>query len=122
MLDYHGSCHCGAVDFYFQAQVITEGLRCNCSICSKKGAVMSVFALAPSELTITAASGVLATYEFAKGVAKHHFCSSCGIYTFHQTASQPGYYRINLGCLDEVDTSVLAVRVFNGRDLPGASG
>ena len=38
---YHGSCHCGAVSFTFGAEEITGGRRCNCSICLRRGAVMS---------------------------------------------------------------------------------
>jgi hypothetical protein len=33
---YRGSCHCGAVRFSYEGEVITKGLRCNCSICSRK--------------------------------------------------------------------------------------
>ena len=38
---YQGSCHCGAVKFAYEGEKITKGLRCSCSICSRKGAMMS---------------------------------------------------------------------------------
>ncbi len=75
---------------------------------------MSSFTLAPSELVITAAAGTLKTYELGSCIAKHHFCSQCGIYPFHQTMRKPGHYRINLGCLEGIDTSSLSFEVLNG--------
>jgi hypothetical protein len=38
---YQGKCHCGAVGFSFEGEKIEKGLRCNCSICTRKGAMMS---------------------------------------------------------------------------------
>ncbi|MBD7978529.1 GFA family protein [Pseudomonas sp. B392_1p] len=117
MLEHKGSCHCGAIQFQFQGPAIDRGMRCNCSICARKGALMSVFTVAPSDLTIVAADGALSTYEFGSGTAKHHFCSQCGIYPFHQTVVKPGHYRINLGCLEGVDTFALPFDVFDGATL-----
>lgn len=114
---YQGSCHCGAVQFEFNAPEITSGLRCNCSICRKKGAMMSTFILAPEELVIRAEPNVLATYSFGNDVAKHHFCKQCGIYIFHQTLRKPGHYRVHLGCIDGVDTNQLPYDVFDGASL-----
>jgi hypothetical protein len=36
---YKGSCHCGTVAFEFKAE-LTCAVRCNCSICSRKGALL----------------------------------------------------------------------------------
>lgn len=114
MQQYKGRCHCGAIRFEFSVPVIAAGLRCNCSICQRKGALMSAFTLAPSELTIIATPEAISTYEFGSCIAKHHFCSKCGIYPFHQTVRKPGHYRVNLGCLEGIDTSLLPFEVFNG--------
>ncbi|UBR51976.1 GFA family protein [Halomonas sp. FeN2] len=35
--------------------------------------------------------------------AKHYFCSNCGIYTYHQTRSNPNVYGFNVGCLEGVN-------------------
>ena len=40
-MKYNGSCHCGAVKFTFEDAEPLTGVRCNCSICKRKGAVMS---------------------------------------------------------------------------------
>ena len=48
---------------------------------------------------------------------KHYFCKKCGIYTFHQTLRQPGFYKANIGCLEGVDSSVIEVINFDGKNL-----
>lgn len=117
MKTYKGSCHCGAISFTFKHDEIDGGVRCNCSICRRKGAVMSTFTLTPDELEIHAADGALGLYQFDSKVAKHYFCRTCGIYPFHETLRKPGHYRVNLGCVDEVDTNALDIDVFDGKSI-----
>ena len=117
MKTYQGSCHCGEVTFTFSHEEIKSGLRCNCSICKRKGAVMSDFAIAPEELQIIQSNGELGLYQFDSNIAKHYFCKTCGIYPFHETMRNPGYYRVNLGCIDEIDTNNIAIDVFDGKSL-----
>ena len=115
---YQGRCHCGAIRFSFAGPVaIDKGLRCNCSICRRKGAMMSSFSVAPEDMKIETEGDALATYAFGQGVAKHHFCKHCGIYPFHQTLRKPGHYRINLGCVEGVDPTGLPFDVFDGASL-----
>jgi hypothetical protein len=117
MKTYKGSCHCGAISFSFKHQAIKDGLRCNCSICKRKGAVMSTFILSPDEIEIKAEDGVLSQYQFDTKIAKHYFCKHCGIYPFHQTMRKAGFYRINLGCIDEIDTDMLKLDIFDGKSI-----
>ncbi len=115
--DYSGSCHCGDVQFSFSSEPITEGLRCNCSICTRRGAVVTPFVIPPEDLSINAGEDVLGTYAFGSMVAKHHFCRRCGIYPFTQSKMRPGQYRINLGCVENIDIFTLPVTVFDGRSI-----
>jgi hypothetical protein len=117
MQGYRGSCHCGAVRFSFESDEITNGLRCNCSICSRKGAVVSPEPIPPERFRIDAEQGALGLYQFGAKIAKHYFCKNCGIYTFHATARKPGHYRANLGCVEGVDALALPVEVFDGKHL-----
>lgn len=117
MPQYQGSCHCGSISYSFEAPEITKGLRCNCSICQKKGAVMSDFVLAPDELHIEIKDDALATYQFGNQVARHQFCRKCGIYPFHTTFRVPNHYRINLGCVEGVNPLDLEIAVFDGASL-----
>jgi hypothetical protein len=116
-MDYQGSCHCGAIQFEFTGPQIDGGLRCNCSICIRKGALMTAYTIAPEAITITVRDDALATYTFGTGVARHHFCKHCGIYTFHETIRAPGDYRVNIGCVAGVDAMQLPVTVFAGATL-----
>ena len=114
---YQGSCHCGAIRFSFEGEEITKGLRCNCSICSRKGAMMSPEPIPEAELKIEADENALGLYQFDSKIAKHYFCKYCGIYPFHETIRAPGHYRVNLGCVDGVEPLELEFDVFNGKHL-----
>lgn len=114
---FTGSCHCGSVHFSYEAEPVTRGLRCNCSICSRKGAMMSADVIAADQLTIDAKDGMLGLYQFGAKTAKHYFCKQCGIYTFHETARAPGHYRVNLGCVEGIDTFQLEADIFDGKHL-----
>ena len=114
---YQGSCHCGAIKFAYQGEKIDKGLRCNCSICSRKGAMMSTEMIPAEKLNIDAEQGALGLYQFGAKTAKHYFCKTCGIYPFHETARAPGHFRVNLGCIEDLDTSKFDVDVFDGKHL-----
>lgn len=114
---YQGSCHCGAVKFSFEGEEITRGLRCNCSICKRKGAMMLPYVIPENELNIDAEEGALGLYQFDTKIARHYFCQHCGIYPFHETMRTPGYYQVNLGCLEGVDPLSLEFDVFDGKHL-----
>jgi len=94
----NGSCHCGAVQF---TATLTEGFasarRCTCSICRMRGAV--AVTSTPEHFRITQGEDKLATYRFNTGVAEHHFCSVCGIYTHHRRRSNPNELGVNVACL-----------------------
>jgi hypothetical protein len=117
MPEYKGSCHCGAVRFSYNGEPITNGGRCNCSLCARKGAMMSSQFIPEAELHIDADEGALGLYQFGKKTAKHFFCKNCGIYTFHETARKPGFYRVNLACIEGVDVFELEYEVFDGKHL-----
>ena len=83
-----GTCHCGAVEFEVTLEEeLQKGARCNCSLCRRKGAVM---ALVPREnIKIVQGEDKLTLYQWNLKIAKHYFCSICGIYTHHQRRSDP---------------------------------
>ena len=114
---YEGSCHCGAVRFAFDSEEITRGVRCTCSICKRKGALMSPMVIASEDLRVDADPADLGLYQFGNQVAKHYFCRNCGIYTHNETVRMPGKCRINLGCIDEIDPLALEFDVFDGKNL-----
>ncbi|MBB3258333.1 hypothetical protein F4827_003201 [Paraburkholderia bannensis] len=111
----HGSCHCGAVRFEVRT-AIAPASRCNCSLCRRKGALMSP-PFAAAGLTITRGEEDLTLYQFNTRVAKHYFCRHCGIYPFHQTRRDSRLWRVNLGCLEGVDVYALEAGVNDGASL-----
>lgn len=79
----------------------------------------------PSEVEVEG-SEHLARYQFGDQDVNHLFCRTCGIAPFSTVASvpadyegpaRPGEYRINLGCVDDVDVLALDIEVLNGKAL-----
>ena len=114
---YIGSCHCGGIRYQFEGPEIVSAMKCTCSICDRKGALLTDFTVPKNNITIEAAAGQLRDYKFNTGVATHHFCDTCGIFTFVETRLNPGEYRFNLGCLEGVDMHALPVEVFDGDSI-----
>jgi hypothetical protein len=111
---YHGSCHCGKVQFEIQS-TLDPAVRCNCSLCKRKNAVMT---RVPAEsFKLLAGEEYLTMYQFNSKVARHYFCKICGIYTFHRPRTAPELYGINVSCLDGVDPLALNVGVIDGQAL-----
>lgn len=112
---YSGSCHCGRVRFELDA-VIDRVTECNCSICSKKGILH--FRVAPENFRLLSGSEHLGTYQFGTGIAKHHFCTVCGIHTFTRPRAAPDLYTVNVRCLDGFDLASVSDRItrFDGRN------
>lgn len=78
---------------------------------------MSSAMIAIEQLEIISGQESLTLYQFGTNVAKHYFCKICGIYPFHETMRKPGYYRVNLGCVKDIDIYSLDTEVFDGKGL-----
>lgn len=115
---YKGACHCGAVRFEVQT-TLSPALRCNCSLCRRKGAVMA--AVSPEHFKLLSGEESLSLYQSGTRIAKHYFCMLCGIYTFHRPRTNPNIYRVNVGCLEGVDALGLEVGLHDGAALPTVS-
>lgn len=123
---YRASCHCGAVRFSLKSKTITEGRRCNCSICIRKGIVISAAYIPPERIEQLEGMTSLALYQFGDKDVNHYFCRTCGICPFITVASvppgysgpaRPGYYRVNLGCIENLDVNDLEIEILDGRSL-----
>ena len=109
-----GSCHCGAVEFEVDLENGLENVRrCNCSICSRKGAIMAGVPL--DRLRVVKGADKLSLYQWNAKIAKHYFCSICGIYTHHQRRSVPTEYGFNVACIIGIDmTDIGPIGASNG--------
>lgn len=123
---YSGSCHCGAVRFNFRSEEITSGCRCNCSICVRKGIVMSSNYIGPDDFALLEGTDALSVYQFGDGYVNHLFCKTCGIAPFNAVTSvpptyegpaRPGYRRVNLGCIEGLDPFALQIDIIDGRSF-----
>ena len=112
---YQAFCHCRSVHFEVDAD-ITELSQCNCSLCLKKNALM--FAVHESHLRVVSGQEHLAEYRFHTRVARHFFCKSCGIYTFHSRRSAPDVFGVNVFCLEDFDIDGVPVNLNQGALRP----
>ena len=96
------NCHCGAVEAEINATVneLAKIVRCNCSICKRKNATMGM--VKNEDFKVTKGKDKLKLYQYHTKVAKHYFCSNCGIYTHHIMRSNTNMYGINVACLEGV--------------------
>ena len=114
---YTGACHCGAVRFAFRHEPITTALTCNCSICTRKNAVMSSDYIATEAFDLISGQEDLLVYHWGDRDVNHWFCGTCGVYPFHDSIYEPGKYRVNLGCVDEINIRELEIGEFDGKNL-----
>jgi hypothetical protein len=114
MVTHTGGCHCGRVRFEVEAPAKIEVTDCNCSVCSKAG---YLHLIVPAEqFKLTRGRDALTTYTFNTGVAKHHFCSVCGVKSFYVPRSHPDGISVNARCLDTGTIESMTVTPFNGRE------
>ncbi|RUP51135.1 glutathione-dependent formaldehyde-activating [Jimgerdemannia flammicorona] len=109
-----GSCHCGLVRFECQAPA--EGIEvqeCNCSICYKKG--FQHLIVPKSRFRIVTGEEVLSCYTFNTHVAKHYFCSKCGISPFYVPRSNPDGMDINYRCIEPGTIKSINLVSFDGQ-------
>jgi len=109
-----GGCHCGAVRFEVLAPEEVEAKECNCSICRRTGHIH--LHVGKERFRLVKGADKITTYLFNTGVAKHHFCSVCGVKSFYVPRAKPDGYSVNLRCLDEGQVRIARLIPFDGRD------
>jgi hypothetical protein len=111
-------CHCGEVEAEINVpENLEKVLKCNCSICKRKGVIMSM--VKNEDFKIIKGKDKLILYQFHSKIAKHYFCSNCGIYTHHNPRANPAMTGFNLGCIDEINTFELEnVAINDGQNHP----
>ncbi|MEM8837472.1 MAG: GFA family protein [Pseudomonadota bacterium] len=112
------TCHCGEVELEITVEGELASLsRCDCSLCSRRGAVMASVPLA--DLKVVKGAERLTLYQFHTRTAEHYFCSRCGIYTHHRRRSDPSRYAFNVACIEGVDpAAVYQDAIVDPHDFP----
>tara|TARA_B100000609_G_C16895200_1_gene271717 strand:+ start:53 stop:412 length:360 start_codon:yes stop_codon:yes gene_type:complete len=110
-------CHCGLIEAEINIKNIDQFLKCNCSICKRKGATMAM--VKNEDFKIIKGKEKLKKYQFHTKVANHYFCINCGIYTHHNPRSNPKMTGFNVGCIDDIDTfKILDIKINDGQNHP----
>jgi hypothetical protein len=107
MVRHSGGCHRGKVRFEVIAPSRLSVAECNCSMCSTSGYLHLI--VPKSRFRLLQGEDFLTTYTFNTTVAKHFFCSVCGVKSFYV----PSYLRAQrtIECL----TSVAALAGFGAK-------
>ncbi len=118
MVKHAGGCHCGRVRFEVTAPARLEVSECNCSICGKAGFLHLI--VEADRFRLVSGRDDLTTYTFNTGVAKHHFCSYCGVKSFYVPRSHPDGVSVNARCIDSDSVESITVTPFDGRHWESA--
>jgi len=109
-----GNCHCGAVQFELKSP-LDEFTTCDCSLCVMRNAVM--LKVPEVDLKIISGEDKLTLYQWNMKIAKHYFCSDCGIYVFHNKRAAPDHFGVNVHCFRNVDVSAIRIRATVGENM-----
>jgi len=115
-MKFKGSCHCGRIAFEVEGD-LTGAMACNCSLCSRKGALL--WFVPRDKLHLLTSEALIGTYTFNKHVIKHRFCPTCGIHPYGEGPDPTGsrMAAINIRCLEGIDLAAIPVQHFDGRSL-----
>ncbi len=113
MAIHKGGCHCGRIRFEVDAPSDLLLDECNCSICNMVGYQHLI--VPKSNFRILQGEDQLITYEFNTGVARHYFCSNCGVKSFYVPRSHPDGISVNGRCLNPDTISSVTLSSFDGR-------
>jgi hypothetical protein len=111
---YQGGCHCGRVRIEVEGE-LGAAVACNCSICSRKGALL--WAVPRQDLHLSAAEDDLGGYTFNNNAIRHRFCRNCGIQPFAEDVAAHGSAYVNIRCLQGIDLKAVPVIEFNGASM-----
>lgn len=116
MKTYKGSCHCGEVQFEFEGDV-TSAIECNCSMCSRKGTILTF--VQDTSFKILAGAQSLSKYQFYKKVLDHTFCKNCGVTPFVTGKNPKGELikAVNARCLENFDLKSLQITQVDGKSF-----
>jgi hypothetical protein len=116
MTKHSGGCHCGAVRYVIETD-LGSVMSCNCSLCQKRGALLTFVSAA--QFTLLSGEDALTDYQFNKKIIHHLFCGTCGIGSFARGPAPDGsqMVAVNVRCLDDVDLNAVTVQEFDGKSL-----
>ncbi|OCK97130.1 uncharacterized protein K441DRAFT_656512 [Cenococcum geophilum 1.58] len=114
METFNGQCACGATKIQFQlpkADDIPKQAFCHCLFCKRStGACFTRNIVVPrSSITFPSETPKVYYHQLSKPIGdgvpglKWHFCSTCGVQLFSESAVLPGQAVVRVGVLDRQD-------------------
>lgn len=83
-------------------------------MCERTGFVHVI--VPESRFRLVQGAETLTEYTFNTGVARHLFCSRCGVKSFYRPRSNPDGWSINARCLDAETAPEILIEPFDGRN------
>lgn len=114
LIVHRGGCHCGAVRFEVDAPSQLLVQDCNCSICAMTG--FRHLIVPRTRFRLLRGADALTEYTFNTGVARHLFCSRCGVKSFYVPRSNPDGYSVNARCIERATIESIAIEPFDGQN------
>lgn len=114
------SCHCKATQFEV-THPPKDVNSCNCSLCTKRGALWAYYAEA--EFKLTTAPDRVSTYQWGDYMMKLHYCAICGCATYNEGPTWVGreldFTRTTIGVnarlFDDFDLDQVPIRYSDNR-------
>lgn len=114
MITHRGACHCARVRFEVIAPAALLVDQCNCSICSMTAYLHLI--VPKDRFKLLSGDDVLSAYSFNTGIAKHLFCSVCGVKSFYVPRSNPDGFSVNVRCLDAATIESIEIIGIDGKN------
>ena len=115
-INYTGRCHCGKIRFSFKSEEIIDGKQCNCSLCIRRGAIMSSKYIPAKDFVPHKNLDDMFIYQWNDRVVANLYCKTCGIFPYF--GNDEWGYRVNLGCIEQLDALALKIQILDGRSMP----
>lgn len=102
---------------------IKTGCRCNCSLCLRRGAVLSSGYISAADFTPHQDLNDVGVYLGNEKVLSNYFCKACGVFTnIGDGENARDGYRVNLGCVEGIDPLALEISIIDGKSVPLVHG
>lgn len=96
---------------------MSQAISCNCSICQKRGYVLTF--VPADHFKLQSGEDMLSDYQFNKKNVHHLFCKECGVGSFARGKMPDGkeMCAVNVRCLDDMDITTLKISPIDGKSF-----
>lgn len=112
---HHGSCFCGDVKFEVECDP-SQGSRCNCTLCTRLGAVGSI--VKPAAFKLLSDPSKVASFTRTPEIGNRFYCARCHTYCYgegHLEVLGGDFVSVNLNCVEGFDETRATIIHWDGR-------